>query len=64
MKSIKEFYAYYLFNSGQYERAMEYFLELSMDPLTVIGFYPNLLPKNLKEKMKNTVDIIDLSIFF
>ena len=45
---IKVLYAYHLFATGSYERALEYFLELGIEPLQVIGLYPNLLPRELR----------------
>lgn len=35
---------------------MEYYLELDLDPLQVIGLYPNLLPKNLRDKFSYPIE--------
>lgn len=62
MKQIKNLYAYHLFTQGQYERAMELFSDLDVDPLQVIGLYPNLLPKTVRQKYNYPIEVPDLGI--
>mmetsp|Transcript_7714 Transcript_7714/g.10647 ORF Transcript_7714/g.10647 Transcript_7714/m.10647 type:complete len:888 (-) Transcript_7714:2-2665(-) len=62
MKSIKKLYTYHLFCQGQYERAMEYFLEVDSDPFEVIGLFgttpqTSLLPRDLRPKYNYPIDI-------
>ncbi|PRP83726.1 hypothetical protein PROFUN_09058 [Planoprotostelium fungivorum] len=47
---IKMLYAYHMFAQGQYEKAMNFFDELRIDPVLVIGLYPNLLPRDMQPK--------------
>ena len=50
--------------TGQFPRAMEYYLELDLDPLQVIGLYPNLLPKNLRDKFSYPIEPPQLGACF
>ncbi len=57
LKEIRKLFAYHLFAKGQYEQAMEFFFEVSADPLEVIGLYPHLLPKAMRDKYEYPMDI-------
>ncbi len=61
MKSIKRLYACHLFSQGQYDRALEYFLELGSDPLEIIGLYPNLLPRDVRMRYSYPMEIPELA---
>ncbi|KAL6054782.1 Vam6/Vps39-like protein [Balamuthia mandrillaris] len=54
LRSIRKLFSYHLFCQGHYEHAMEYFFQLETDPLEVIGLYPNLLPKGMREKYEQS----------
>jgi Vam6/Vps39-like protein vacuolar protein sorting-associated protein 39 len=57
---IKNLFAYNLFADGHYARAMEYFQELDVDPLQVIGLYQTLLPRELRVRFTYPIDIPDV----
>jgi hypothetical protein len=60
LRQIKNLYTYHLFSKGEYEQAMEMFASLDVDPLQVIGLFPNLLPKTVKQKFTYPIDVPDL----
>lgn len=49
-RNIKMLFAYHLFASGYFDRSLGYFAELLMDPIEVLGLFPNLLPKSMASK--------------
>ncbi len=59
-KKIKNLYAYALFVEGHYQRAVDYFQELDIDPLQVIGLYHTLLPRELRVRFQYPIEIPEL----
>jgi hypothetical protein len=61
LRSIRVLHSYHLFSQGQFEHAMDLFLELDLDPLQVIGLYPNLLPRDLRARYTYPVPVPELT---
>ena len=53
LNDIRELSAHHLFKKGRYEEAMQLFMMLDCNPLTIIGLYPNLLPRCVPSSVCN-----------
>lgn len=53
MKHIRFLCANHLFEIGQYDGAMNLFLELGCNPQKVLRLFPNMLPRRIQEQQDN-----------